>query len=194
LNKGFEVATGEIYGFLNSDDLLLPGALRKVKNAFQKMPSKDVISGNTFIIDEQGIVLRKYYSRSFSILAYVYGVTIAQSSTFFRASVYRNTKGFNIENRVAWDGELWVDLALSGANFGKIDTFLSCFRVYPQSISGSRRMQEEYTQYHERMFRKVKGRERASIDQIVRLAMKAIEYSRHPRELAERLVKGPVIP
>src|SRR6056297_1925233 len=34
LNKGFDVATGDVYGFINSDDYLLPGALRSVSDYF----------------------------------------------------------------------------------------------------------------------------------------------------------------
>jgi glycosyltransferase involved in cell wall biosynthesis len=34
LNKGFSVATGEIYGYLNADDEFLPGAIDKAMRAF----------------------------------------------------------------------------------------------------------------------------------------------------------------
>ena len=54
LNKGFSLATGAIYGFLNAVDYLVPGALARVDKAFSEMPEKDVISGHTLIVDESG--------------------------------------------------------------------------------------------------------------------------------------------
>src|ERR1039458_5622209 len=35
LNKGFGQASGEIFGFLNADDFLLPGSLHRVAEFFQ---------------------------------------------------------------------------------------------------------------------------------------------------------------
>jgi hypothetical protein len=40
-------------------------------------------------------------------------------------------------NPVSWDGELWFDLALSGAKFKRINGYWSCFRIYPLTITGS---------------------------------------------------------
>ena len=36
LNKGFSLASGDIFGFLNSDDMLLPRSLSEVSNFFQE--------------------------------------------------------------------------------------------------------------------------------------------------------------
>src|SRR5690349_13082517 len=46
LNKGFSHATGELYGFLNSDDVLLPGALKEASKFFDTNPDIDVVSGD----------------------------------------------------------------------------------------------------------------------------------------------------
>ena len=57
LNKGFERASGDIFGFLNSDDALLPGAMKTVKRAFEQNPDCDIVMGNGFIVDAQGKLL-----------------------------------------------------------------------------------------------------------------------------------------
>jgi glycosyltransferase involved in cell wall biosynthesis len=54
LNKGFQRASGDIFGFLNSDDVLLPGAMKSVSQAFEQNPDCDIVMGNGFIIDAQG--------------------------------------------------------------------------------------------------------------------------------------------
>lgn len=44
LNKGFGVASGDIFGFLNADDFYLPGCLEKVAAGFHAHPSADVVA------------------------------------------------------------------------------------------------------------------------------------------------------
>jgi len=194
LNKGFAHATGDIFGFLNADDYLLPNALTSVASAFAAAPDKDVLSGHALIVDAGGRESNRFFSRRFGVTKYVYGAsTIAQQSTFFRADAFRKAGGFNARNRVAWDGELWVDLALSGATFGRIPEFLSAFRIYGDSITGSGKHTDAYTRYRERMFLKVKGRRRSRRDRFLRLAYKGAEYMLHPSVALERLLRGPTV-
>ncbi|MGZ7033428.1 MAG: glycosyltransferase, partial [Thermoanaerobaculia bacterium] len=49
LNKGFRLATGDILGFLNADDFLLPECLATVAREFWMHPGVDVISGHGFM-------------------------------------------------------------------------------------------------------------------------------------------------
>ena len=63
LNKGFARATGDIFGFLNSDDYLLPGALATVASEFATAPWKDVLSGHAVIVDADGREINRFYSR-----------------------------------------------------------------------------------------------------------------------------------
>src|SRR5450756_45933 len=51
LNRGFALATGDVFGFLNSDDRLLPGALTCVAQTFASDPEVDVVSGCGYFID-----------------------------------------------------------------------------------------------------------------------------------------------
>lgn len=195
LNKGFARATGEVFGFINSDDFLLPDALDKVATAFSTKQF-DVISGHSVIVDGDGQVTNYFRSRRFSPVRYVYGAgTLAQQSTFFRADAFRKVGGFNTANRIAWDGELWVDLALSGARFGRLNSYLSAFRVYEGGISGGGgHRTDAYRDYAERMWLKVKNRPKNSTDNFTRAFFKAMEYGLDPATLMNRLIHGPVMP
>jgi len=51
LNNGMEGASGEILGFLNSDDVLMPGAISQIVHAFQANPDIDLVTGHAYIID-----------------------------------------------------------------------------------------------------------------------------------------------
>ncbi|MCQ3823145.1 glycosyltransferase, partial [Streptococcus agalactiae] len=58
LNKGFSRATGDIFGFINSDDELLPGALEKVANAFRTNSQTGAISGCGYFVDASGAFIK----------------------------------------------------------------------------------------------------------------------------------------
>ena len=74
---------------------------------------------------------------------------------------------FNIENRVNWDGELIVDLALAGASIHQTQMVLGDFRIYPNSITGSGRLAEMAKLERDRIARKVFGRDPTKWEKIV---------------------------
>jgi len=146
LNKGFEVASGDIYGYLNADDILLPTAVSHFVECFQSSDA-DVISGHGYIIDRNGSVRGKTFSHKFDPVAYVYGACVLiQQSTFFKAEWFKKVGGFNKMNRASWDGELCFDMAMQGAKFKRISGFWSGFRLYAESITGSGEFQDKANQ------------------------------------------------
>lgn len=195
LNKGFAQADGEIFCFVNSDDYLLPGALSKAAQYFASHPHVDVLSGNAWVVDGTGACINRFHSRRFSLWMCAYGAaTLAQQSTFFRAGPFQKLGGFNTKNRVAWDGELWIDLALAGARFARTPDYLSAFRVYGSSITGSGRLREAYERYTSDMFQKIMGRSPAPRDRYFRISAKALEYLTQPVIFKDRLRLGPTTP
>ena len=193
LNKGFEVATGDIYGFLNSDDVLETGAIASVARYFEDNPGVDVISGHSWIIDADSRPIRRFYSDRYSLWMAVHGASIlSQASTFFRAEVFHRAGGFNAENFVAWDGELFVDMALAGARFSRVDEFLSKFRIHEGGITGSGKLHQAYEGYYCSIFRKIMGREKNSIDRFATVVTKYVRKALNPRDTIERVLRGPI--
>lgn len=139
LNKGFRAAGGEVLGFLNSDDFLLPGAVGTIADAFSRYPEVDVISGHAVVVNENDQILRKAYSDVFSLQRFVYGVCILlQPSTYFRTRTYAGAGGFNSRNRLSWDAELFYNMALNRARFMRINSCLSALRVHSGSITSTK--------------------------------------------------------
>jgi len=156
LNKGFRSATGDLFGYLNSDDRLRPNALSGIVRAFKNLQGATVISGHGFIIDASGSIRRRVFSHRFNLKAYAYGACIlVQQASFFQRTAFWGVGGFNPNNQVNWDGELWVDLALAGGKFYRIYDFLADFRIYEKSITGSGRYQAEFLQQHDRICKKI---------------------------------------
>ncbi len=125
---------------MNSDDFLLPGAVYNFVKTFREKDT-DVISGHGYKVNESGGILGRIFSHKFDPIAYVFGACVlVQQSTFFRADCFRRVGGFNIDNRVSWDGELWFDMARAGVKFGRIHAFPACFRMHAGSITVSGRV------------------------------------------------------
>lgn len=168
LNKGFSLATGEVFGFINADDVLLPGALRKVADYFGENPEMDIVCGCGFVIDESGRATARKTPTRLSKRLYAYGaVTFFQQGVFFRKSAYRATQGFNPENRSCWDGELVLDMLINGGRAGILHQDLGAFRIHGASISGSGRLDGIYRQDCRRLFVKAMGREMNVADRML---------------------------
>ncbi|MEQ1715024.1 MAG: glycosyltransferase, partial [Hyphomicrobium sp.] len=122
LNKGFERATGDIFYYLNADDVIYPNAFADAVSYFEAHPEMDVVSGHGYIIDEVGRRRRSVWSDPITRSGIAHGGSILiQPATFIRRSAYERAGGFNAQNRTNWDGELVVDLYLSGARFGLVN-------------------------------------------------------------------------
>jgi glycosyltransferase involved in cell wall biosynthesis len=174
LNKGFSRATGNIFGFLNADDVLLPGSLQLVADFFQEHPDCDLALGDGYIIDGEGRRMRHWKARDFTVRRFLYGGTQwLQQSTFFRAEAYLRSPKFNVDNRTCWDGELFVTLASQGARVGYINANLAGFRIHQASISGSGRMEKQYQEDRRRIFRQIRGHEWSASDELRRFAYRA---------------------
>lgn len=153
LNKGLRLSTGEVFYYLNSDDEVAPGAFREAASLFDANPRVDVIYGNGVTIDAKGAVGRKLFSSMlFSPRLYASGLAVVvQQSAFVRTQALRAVGGFNPSNRTCWDGESFLALAMAGARFMRTWRFWGRFRVYPESISGSGRTNDQYLADHDTM-------------------------------------------
>ena len=160
LNNGFRLATGEFFGYLNADDRLSAGTLDFVRTYFAGHSEVDVLCGAIRIIDAEGRAsVRKRTADHFEVARYVAGVcTVGQQATFFRRDAFVRAGGFNVANRISWDGELLVDMALGGANFATVPKVLGDFRIYPESISGSGAHLDKLHAEHRRVGEKARAR------------------------------------
>lgn len=142
INKGLERATGEIFAYLNSDDLYLPGALAAAASAFNDHPEMDVVHGVCVYIEEAGeerfrvqgrVEGFEEYLRIWERLARREFLT--QPEVFCRTSALVKAGGFREELRSVMDMEMWLRLLARGSRFLPIDTPVASFRTYPAQKS-----------------------------------------------------------
>jgi hypothetical protein len=87
---------------------------------------------------------------------YAIGVcTVGQQATFFRRSIFERAGRFNVANRIAWDGELLVDMALAGGRYQTTRKVLGDFRIYGESITGSATYLERLEAYNVALWNKL---------------------------------------
>ncbi len=193
LNTGFSVATGDIFGFLNADDVLCAGAVSEAVRFLSRNTDVDVVSGHAQVIGPDDQVLRLVYSDRMSITRYIYGsVALIQPSTFFRRAAYERTAGFRSGNRATWDGELFLDMALAGCRFDRSREIWSGFRLHAQSITCSTRLKEEARKARDEQFRRIMCRYPNRWDKNLELAFRMWKHVTNPRDTMERILRGPV--
>lgn len=160
LNRGFACAGGDILGYVNADDRLMPGALDYVRWFFVSRPELDVLCGSIRIIDAKGRASpRRRTADAFDLRRYAAGVcTVGQQATFFRRTIFERAGGFNTANRICWDGELLVDMACAGARFATVARTLGDFRIYDTSITGSGKFTAKLAVEHARIAEKISTR------------------------------------
>src|SRR5574337_352791 len=94
IDRGFRMATGDIVYWLNSDDVLLPGAIAKVRAAFAAAPDVDVVTGWDYLIDAESRVLRARRAPRQTLAAARWGVVhVSQPTCFMRRAAYLEVGG-----------------------------------------------------------------------------------------------------
>ncbi len=192
LNKAFNQASGEIFAYLCADDYYYPSCVSKVIAAFRRNPDLDMVCGNSDIVGEGGRFRRRLYSDQFSARRTVYGAcTIAEPGTFFKAQRFREIGGYNSDNHITWDHELWVMMALNRASFGRINEVTGAHRVYPGTITSRFHSGLHMKNYKLAIARRVLGREWRKSDVVIRQVYRILRFIQEPRSLYERLIHGP---
>ncbi|MFM8321702.1 MAG: glycosyltransferase family 2 protein [Chloroflexota bacterium] len=137
INKGLARSRGELLGWLNSDDVLAPGALRRAVEALQANPQVDVVYGRLVRIDEQGRrlptpVLPK--DRLTYGLERVIGECIVnQPGALWRRGVMERVGLLDERLRYNLDYEYWMRIAVNGGRFLRLDDTLALFRLSRES-------------------------------------------------------------
>jgi glycosyltransferase involved in cell wall biosynthesis len=157
INKGFKKAKGEIIGWLNSDDIYLPGAIREAVEYLQAHSETALVYSDFMEIEADDHERARVLTEPFDLERMLNrGNLLPQPSTFFRREVFDRVGYLNPDYRYAMDYDYWIRIAKSSLRLDRVDRCWSGFRLHGTSKTiseGSRAWRE-----HRRISRAYGGR------------------------------------
>ncbi len=141
INKGLSASSGEILGWLNADDVLLPGTIKRVVEYLTNHSDVDFVYGWVVHVNELGEPIRKKSNKSprvFSLQTMIAGRDVSQPGSFWRRSAMDRGGILDESFHYILDYEYWTRLALTGTKFPRLEGApVAQFRHSPSSKTGS---------------------------------------------------------
>lgn len=139
LAKGFALATGDFLTWLNTDDLLLPGALSDLAQCSTMNPDCQWFLGNSLWVDVDDRILNARRGEPYRSIGPRTGLlTAAGPSAFFSKAAYDAVGGINKSLHYKMDTELWWRFVLAGLPFGRLQHYTWALRLHAGAkVSGS---------------------------------------------------------
>lgn len=154
LNKGFAAATGDIYGWLNSDDLYVPHAFETASKILKGRGGPEIVFGDWLSVDSSDNVIDLHYAFDFCINHLIYeGFTLNAQAMFWSADVHKDFRGFYIDLHNTMDYQMMLDFGLRKSNaFCRVPVVLGAFRRYEgqKTTALSPRVVDEHKKISER--------------------------------------------
>jgi glycosyltransferase involved in cell wall biosynthesis len=115
INNGFKKAAGEIFYWLNGDDIILPNTLNKVRSYFKKHPDCHVLVGNAYMTELNFEPINHFvFSQEKLTFSYLLDYAknhLIQPSVFFTSKSWNSQPELEIENHYSMDADLFIGLS-----------------------------------------------------------------------------------
>lgn len=139
--KGFDHATGEVYCYLNADDLFECGGLRSVGEYFALHPETNVIYHEDTVLIDGWKFPNVRQPIGLQTLDLLHAHILYQDGVFFRRTAYCAVGGIRRDLKLAGDFDLWLRLSRR-FRFVRRPQHVSCFRIRAGQLSS--RMDQYY--------------------------------------------------
>jgi glycosyltransferase involved in cell wall biosynthesis len=131
LNKAFAASSGEIIGWLNSDDAYFDAtAVARAVDVFQRRPDVGVVYGHAALVGAEGEILQMMWVPRFDVRLLRRINFIVQPAAFVRRSAVSSVLA-DERFDYAMDRELWLRLA-PGSRFARVDHVLAIDRHHSE--------------------------------------------------------------
>jgi glycosyltransferase involved in cell wall biosynthesis len=172
IQEGFAHFDTDLVGWLNSDDTLLPGALRSIAEAAQRNPNAVLFHGNVDRIDVAGTIIGKTRSLDITYERMRSGrCKTVQPGSFYRRWATEAIGGVSPEFYLLMDVDLWIRLSRLGKTV-RLDRTLAEFRVHDGAKSS-----ENPARYYQETLRLAWRYERDRLPQAA--VRRSVQIARH---------------
>jgi len=141
MNKGFEIATGDIYAWLDADNYYNKDTVSEVMKVFDKYSDIDIVYGNIEFVDANGKKTGTHKpppNISFNkALIHTTGAIPLQPAVFFKKEIYIKTGGFDNHYRIAGDYEFWLNVLKENPKIFYIDKTFGSYTLVNSGASQS---------------------------------------------------------
>lgn len=112
INRAVALARGAVIGWLNSDDLYVPGAIRRALDHLAEKPAHVMVYGEATHVDVDGDLIGPYPTQGpqTPVAEFANGCIICQPTVFVRREVWIEVGGLDEGLRTAFDFDLWLKL------------------------------------------------------------------------------------
>lgn len=138
INKGFKMAGGTVFAWLNADDVYLPDAMRNAAEFFKIDSEAGMCYGKAYLINETDDTIGAYPTEDFDFKRLAGFNFIAQPSVFFKREVYFAAGCLDSDMHYAADYDLWIRIAKT-YKVRYLPVSLSTYRLH----AGSKTVSEE---------------------------------------------------
>ena len=114
VNKGAVITSGEVIGWLNSDDLYLIGAARKALTFLAEHPDVDAVYGDVLSVDGDGKLINVMRFDQYTAEDLMSFRVISQPGVFFRRSAWEQAGGLDLSYHYLLDHHLWLRMISRG--------------------------------------------------------------------------------
>ena len=138
INKGFRRSTGEIMAWINSDDLVAPGALYRVADHFSKHPETQAVYGDRIVINEEGLEIGRWILPSHSNRVLQWADFVPQETLYWTRKAW-NLIGARLDEtfRFAMDWDFLLRLSAKQIDIQHLPVFQGLFRIHHQQKTSS---------------------------------------------------------
>jgi glycosyltransferase involved in cell wall biosynthesis len=129
--QGMSRATGDLLGWVNTDDALLPGSLDAIARAWQENPAGGLFGGNYILMDKSGRITRcKRHSPNAGWFAKHGIFAFNPPGSFFKRQDYAAVGGLRTDLHYVMDNDLYLRMIARGTRYIYVNRYLSVFRQH----------------------------------------------------------------